>query len=237
MNGPTSTPTPSRPDEVTRGGEVDRARARAAAYHVIAEILLPPGEELAGRLGDGSLAADLDIAARVLGLGPAAALGAEAARRRGTGARALEQAHMDLFGPTVGTAHPPYSTEYDPDAGFRKEQELADIAGYYKAWGVGIADDLHERVDHFGVEADFLSFLAAKEAVALAADGPVDLVREAAARFACTYVLPAARLFDERLERAQASPLFLHAAALLHALAESSPEPARRRVVPLPVVS
>jgi DMSO reductase family type II enzyme chaperone len=58
----------------------------------------------------------------------------------------------------------PYESTYSP-AGM--EQNLADIAGFYRAFGVQMSPDAHERVDHIGSELEFMAVLCAKEAHAL----------------------------------------------------------------------
>jgi TorA maturation chaperone TorD len=45
---------------------------------------------------------------------------------------------------------------------------LADIAGYYLAFGLRPAEGADERVDHAACECEFMDFLARKEAFALA---------------------------------------------------------------------
>lgn len=58
----------------------------------------------------------------------------------------------------------PYESTYSP-AGM--EQSLADIAGFYRAFGVQMSPDAHERVDHIGSELEFMAVLCAKESHAL----------------------------------------------------------------------
>ena len=44
---------------------------------------------------------------------------------------------------------------------------LADLAAFYRAFGLEVTDEAHERHDHLCLEAEFMSVLAAKEAYAL----------------------------------------------------------------------
>lgn len=80
----------------------------------------------------------------------------------------LETTYRRLFGLTViSTACPPCEIEYEPnaDVAFRSQQ-LADVAGFYQAFGLQVASRAEERLDHIVVEAEFLYLLLAKEAAA-----------------------------------------------------------------------
>ena len=103
-----------------------------------------------------------------------------------------QTAHARLFGHSRGLVCP-FETEYGPDGAFRQPQELADIAGYYLAFGLRPSEGADERVDHAACECEFMEFLARKEAFALSAwqaasDGPesaewLDTIQGAARRF------------------------------------------------------
>jgi DMSO reductase family type II enzyme chaperone len=60
-----------------------------------------------------------------------------------------------------------YETEYGLPHEFRQAQELADISGFYRAFGFDIGGAVRERPDHLAVELEFLHVLALKEAHAL----------------------------------------------------------------------
>lgn len=79
--------------------------------------------------------------------------------------------HQSLFGHSAHGDAPPYELEYGEEHSHRQPQELGDIAAFYEAFGLKLASDVHERVDHVAVELDFLHFLTLKEAYALAHDG------------------------------------------------------------------
>ena len=48
---------------------------------------------------------------------------------------------------------------------------MGDIAGFYKAFGVELSKDIHERLDHLSVEFEFMHFLAYKESYSRCHDG------------------------------------------------------------------
>ena len=58
-----------------------------------------------------------------------------------------------------------YETEYGRDRAMRKSHELADLAGFYQAFGLlAVEDDgLREMPDHISVELEFYAYLLLKE--------------------------------------------------------------------------
>jgi TorA maturation chaperone TorD len=57
----------------------------------------------------------------------------------------------------------PYETEYGPGRSVRKAVELADIAGFYKAFHLAVDQQDPEMVDHISLELDFLAQVGFKE--------------------------------------------------------------------------
>jgi TorA maturation chaperone TorD len=56
--------------------------------------------------------------------------------------------------------------EYDTSI-FYRHQRIADIAGFYRAFGFEIAPDSHQRADFVGTELEFMRVLLLKQAYAL----------------------------------------------------------------------
>ena len=50
---------------------------------------------------------------------------------------------------------------------FAQSQVMGDIAGFYRAFGVELSKDIHERLDHLSVEFEFMHFWPAKESYSL----------------------------------------------------------------------
>lgn len=70
--------------------------------------------------------------------------------------------YVQTFGHTISTECPPYETSYGEAHIFQQTHEMADIAGFYRAWGLDIASDAHDRLDHISAECEFMSFLLLK---------------------------------------------------------------------------
>jgi putative dimethyl sulfoxide reductase chaperone len=75
---------------------------------------------------------------------------------------------VQLFGHTARGLVSTCETEYGPDNLFHQPQQLADIAGYYLAFGLTPAVATEARVDHIACELEFMDFLNRKQAVWLA---------------------------------------------------------------------
>ncbi len=75
-----------------------------------------------------------------------------------------------LFGGKVAIA--PYESSYERDP-FRQARVMADVAGFYRAFGAEAHGPTAERPDHAGTELEFLGLLAERRVAALDA-GAVD---------------------------------------------------------------
>ncbi len=80
--------------------------------------------------------------------------------------------HTKVFGHTLSKDVSPYELEHlkNKDV-FAQTQSLADIQGFYKAFGLEVNG--LERADYFSMESEFLAFLILKELKALS-DGQED---------------------------------------------------------------
>jgi TorA maturation chaperone TorD len=72
-----------------------------------------------------------------------------------------------LFTATEDVLIPVYETEYAVDTVFAKTKELADLNGFYLAFGLELGKDSQgERPDHVSIELEFMATLLIKEAYA-----------------------------------------------------------------------
>jgi putative dimethyl sulfoxide reductase chaperone len=94
----------------------------------------------------------------------------------------LQAAHRDTFGLAGSLC---YETEYGLPHEYRQSQEMADIAGFYRAFGFTVGSAMRERPDHVAVELEFMCALALKEAYALETGTPeqVEICQTAQAKF------------------------------------------------------
>jgi len=87
----------------------------------------------------------------------------------------LRDDHRRVFSNVIALDCPPYETLFGNDHVFGQSYTMGDIAGFYNAFGLQLAQDIHERLDHLSVELEFLHFLAYKESYARCHDGPEKL--------------------------------------------------------------
>lgn len=207
--------------------EADRASARATLYGALALGFRAPTEETVRRLAGAEDAALLARAGDVAGVAEAHAL-----RGRARETEELDAVHRALFGHTARGEVPPYETEWGAEALFQQPQELADLAGFLRAFGLVPRPEVHERVDHVSTECEFLCFLGLKEAYAEDA-GDADLAettRRAASLFLRDHLGRFAPVFVRRLERSDPSGFYATLGRLLRALVAAD---AARLGVPL----
>jgi len=87
----------------------------------------------------------------------------------------LQDEHRRVFSNVISLDAPPYETLFGNEHVFQQSHTMGDIAGYYKAFGLELAEVVHERLDHLSVEFEFLHFLTYKESYALCHDGDAKL--------------------------------------------------------------
>lgn len=195
-------PTPSEPDvgAAASRGEPPRASdaaiARALLHQFLARAFDDPQDESWAWLTSADthaavLAAARSLAAESPGLGNSAAT--LVARLRRDGLDSFQAAYVTAFGHAARGDVPLNEIEYgdlDADPLFQPHR-LADLAAFYRAFGLEVADGAAERPDHIGMELEFMAVLAAKEAYA-ATQGWDDcrgaLCRDAQKKFLCEHL-------------------------------------------------
>ena len=76
----------------------------------------------------------------------------------------IQEEYTRVFGHTLSKDTSPYELEHSKKEVFALTQNLADIRGFYNAFGLELAES--ERADHIAIEAEFLSYLLFKEGYA-----------------------------------------------------------------------
>jgi DMSO reductase family type II enzyme chaperone len=181
--------------------EIDRTYCRATIYSALALGFRPPTDETVARIIEPQNAMSLSAAAALLDFEGKRNLvrGIDALASVGRAdASILESSYRALFGHTARGIVTPYETEYGNEALFQQPQELADLLGFYRAFGLSVRPQHHERADHISLECEFMSFLALKEAYALEHRDPAMLqdtlkaerlfLRDHLGRFLATFV-------------------------------------------------
>jgi TorA maturation chaperone TorD len=127
---------------------------------------------------------------------------------------ALSATFWHLFGHTTRGPICACETEYGPDNGFHQPQQLADISGYYLAFGLRPAAAADARADHIACECEFMDFLSRKEARWLALppqaadDETLVVTREAARGFLRHHLGRFGRAFAARVAAADEAGYF-----------------------------
>lgn len=156
------------------------AQARAAAYTLVAFGLQYPDRTLIETLAhprqwadwpDVLATADKRILEPLWAVRQAAQAEADALPGSSDGEpRELQCRHDAIFGHAVRGKCPAYEMEYGRHEIIRQAADLADLAGFYRAFGLEFADGAEGRPDHVTAECEFMSALCAKEAHALTLD-------------------------------------------------------------------
>jgi putative dimethyl sulfoxide reductase chaperone len=122
----------------------------------------------------------------------------------------LQSEHRRVFSNVITLDCPPYETLFGNDHVFAQSHVMGDIAGFYKAFGVELSKDIHERLDHLSVEFEFMHFLAYKESYSLCHDGPekTQIVVDAQKKFVKNHIGRWVPLFCRMLTKKADSGLF-----------------------------
>jgi TorA maturation chaperone TorD len=145
----------SAPHTKRHGLALDPKSQRLAS--AAAELLRSEARAAAVPLGFGELPPDhLDVAPLL-----------EALRQSVDG---LDAEYQRVFCLVMARECPPYETEYHSSAEpFFRSQQLADIAGFYRAFGLETSQTEPDRPDHLALELEFLAYLLLKKRLALTA--------------------------------------------------------------------
>jgi TorA maturation chaperone TorD len=147
--------------------------------------------------------------------------------------------HDRVFGLVPARECLPYETEYHATAEpFFRAQQLADVAGFYRAFGLEPSRCSPERPDHLALELEFMAFLLMKKRLAAAAadgdnegSGRAKVCAEAGAAFFRDHLAWWVPSFAAGLRRKAGRGLYGEVARVLAALV---PVERRRFGIPAP---
>ena len=122
----------------------------------------------------------------------------------------LQSEHRRVFSNVIILDCPFYETLFGNDHVFAQSHVMGDIAGFYKAFGVELSKDIHERLDHLSVEFEFMHFLTYKESFSRCHDGAekTQIVVDAQKKFVKNHIGRWVPLFCRMLAKKADSGLF-----------------------------
>ncbi len=131
----------------------------------------------------------------------------------------LTRSYNDTFDASGGLRCSPHETSHAPDTpqeALVRTFQLADIAGFYRAFGVEVMPET-ERVDHISAELEFMHLLAVKAAMAKVQHNPEgeEICRDAAGTFLRDHLSRWYPRFCRSLEEASTGSVYAAAARLL----------------------
>ncbi len=131
---------------------------------------------------------------------------------------ALLEEYLSTFGnETISVDCPTYEMYFGGSHIFQQTHELADISGFYKAFGLEVSkEDTANRWDHIAVELEFLHFLTYKQAYAMENHGDEELKSclTAKKKFLSAHIGTWIQAFSKAVEKKSPGGFYRHAANL-----------------------
>lgn len=203
-------PAPIPRDAATPHESIDAAVARMFLFRFLAKSFEDPEPEGWGWLTAGDVTSSLRSSVETLAPGDASALVQRndelLSRLTPNAFDDFASAHVTSFGHTVRGDCPMNEIEYgdikaDP---LFQPHRLSDLGAFFAAFGLELAPDAAERIDHISIELEFMSVLAAKEAHAIEhrfGDDTIGLLRDAQKQFLREHLGRWSPAFARRLAR------------------------------------
>ena len=200
----TQTPSSAPADAANQPGTepVPAHLARARLSRLVAALFSASIHGAADAVDAAAIESEIRDAAETLGIDPALAV---AALRLLASPGGLHDAIGSKLGHTVQGECSPYQLEYARGDVFRQSQSLADLAGFYRAFGFEATGPDADRGDDIVTQWEFLSVLAFKHACAVRdADDAAATCRAAERSFLSEHAAAWMPAFFSRLRRAGA---------------------------------
>ena len=143
--------------------------ARSAAYRLLSQATVYPTGDVVAALTDEDLS-QAHAACEVLGTAFAERLDAFQRELQAASLEELQDQHRRIFTHILSLDCPPCETVYTASEIFQETDHMSDIAGFFRAFGMEIAEK--ERPDHISIELEFMHLVTCKEAIAQLHHGP-----------------------------------------------------------------
>lgn len=142
------------PTTPKRSEPVEATLQRAAVYETLARAIAYPDRETFALLQE-----TISVAASLISGTPAQGVAAFAA---GAEREELEASHVRVFTLSCSPDVPTFETAFLSNDPIQQTMRMADIAGFYRAWGVDPAEP-GWRPDDISVELEFMGYLCRKQ--------------------------------------------------------------------------
>ena len=153
--------------QVRDEGAAAEALGRSTTYRFLSLVFLPAQDDPGGLIQEGAEALGaLRSMVSDRGAVPLETIEIVARLLHDDESPALREEYHRTFGHQISKDCPLYETQYGAGHVFQQAQQLADIAGFYRAFGLEVADGAGERADHLSLELEFMHVLTYREAYA-----------------------------------------------------------------------
>jgi DMSO reductase family type II enzyme chaperone len=124
-----------------------------------------------------------------------------------------------------GTLCPHQESDYLAEHTFQKTDVMADVAGFYAAFGLRVSGQHRELPDFLGTELEFLHWAAEREAAALQEgnEEAAAVCRQARETFLSEHLGSWVTPFRERIERSPGWPFYVALARLIESYVKGRP--------------
>ena len=188
--------------------------ARSAAYRLLSQATVYPTDEVVAALCDEDLS-QAQAAAEVLETTFSQRLGVFEQELHAASPEELQDQHRRMFSHILSLDCPPCETVYTAKEIYQETDYLSDIAGFFRAFGMELAEK--ERPDHISTELEFMHVVTCKEAFAQMHHGPekARLCRVVQRKFMEDHLGRWGQQFAGQLERQAPTGYFRAVAGLL----------------------
>jgi TorA maturation chaperone TorD len=207
-------------------GTTDILLARAVLYSVVSSLFSEPSGRRFERLYDRGFQENVIYSAGLLdryfdetadSLGQLAVILFSYLEERGEEVR---DEHARIFGHSLSRKTAPYETEHLTNKEiFYKTQCLADLNGYYKAFGLEVRSG--ERADHLAIETEFMMHLIVKEYIAIERimeEEKIEISRDAQNSFWHDHIIPWVEILGGNVTEESGGELYTSAGRFLQSL-------------------